>query len=149
MAQWVQARLAFFVEVDRPRRRRGGSWEGMVREVMALCASIEGEEEGEEEKCVVCEGKVPIDPMMNLTVACENGHVLGRCMETFTLIKTPEYWECPLCSIMACPSYSGEREGGGVMGREGWLRRPAWLRPWHGRGMMCLYCNVPCQLVNT
>lgn len=182
MAQWVQARLAFFAEVDRPRRRRGGRWEEMVERALVLCGSVgpvdgeaamevdgEGGKGGggghDQEQCFLCEGQVVVDPHLNLTVRCERNHVLGRCMETFLIINTPEYWECPLCNSMARPMLpavvvgeGGERGGGrGEEGGEGhesmsagnFLQRPSWLRPWQTRGMSCLFCNVPCRLVNT
>ncbi len=141
MAQWVHARLAFFAQVDRPTRRQGGTWEDMVQYALVLCA--QGPGEAGEEHCLLCEGVVPLDPMMNPTVACAQGHVLSRCMETLRVVESVAYWECPLCNSMACPEEGGGKGGG--------VPRPAWLRPWHmrGRGVSCLYCHVPCQLVNT
>jgi hypothetical protein len=158
MTRWVRANLEFLQELDRPQGSEGVTWESLASQVEAVSGQPAGgkegeEEEEEEERCVICDGAMLSDEMRNSTGTCVRGHVVGRCMETFMLLRSSEVWECPLCNSMAAPSRAslgqeGERfeneTSTGVL-----LERPSWLKPWHTRGMTCLFCNVPCRLANT
>jgi hypothetical protein len=87
----------------------------------------------------------------------ETPHRLARCMETLRVVASAECWECPLCAAVARPHlplmWGGK--GGGATGDAAagyaWSfeTRPAWLAPFHGGGgVWCLFCHVPCRLLN-
>lgn len=116
-----------------------------------------------EERCFLCESALGDDALDDdadgtTMVTCQNPeapHRLLRCMETLRVVASAEYWECPLCAAAArphLPPAPAEAAVGGN-GDEGaswpFETRPAWLAPFYGGGgVWCLFCHVPCRLVN-
>lgn len=117
-----------------------------------------------EERCFLCDSALvdtAADGDDNVDVTCqhpESPHCLLRCMETLRVVDSAECWECPLCAAAARPhlpaSASATAMAAEGVGDDGgdWAfeTRPTWLAPFHGGGgVWCLFCHVPCRLVNT
>jgi hypothetical protein len=85
----------------------------------------------------------------------EAPHRLARCMETLCVITSAEYWECPLCGAAARPHLPASiavaaMDDDDRVGAWPFEKRAPWLAPFHeGGGVWCLFCHVPCRLLNT
>lgn len=115
-----------------------------------------------EELCFLCGGLVQWtnEPGAPDEARCAEGHVLGRCMETLLIIDSIEYWECRCCMRKARPHQAPppRAQGGAADDAPEAVEGPGWMRPpWlaedgrgtqAGAGVWCLFCQVPCMLVN-